>query len=154
MAGFRLATHVRSGSVLAACLAAVSLTGCLDIGGPSLTPTLTAGPVSQGGAPQPISVSGGVEFVRFLGNITTDNECQKMVPELDRISESQGILELSIIAETIDGCPVQDETTWNYVGQLIGVEAGAYDVKVRHRFLNSARPTEVVFDGPITVAAP
>lgn len=150
MVGFRLTIAARSGAALVLFLLVAVLTACVDLGGPGLTPTLTANKAAEGEA-QPVQVSGGVEFVRFVGSIQTDNECQKIIAKLDRISEGQGILELAVVAETLEGCPVNDETTWNYVGQLIGVAAGTYDVTLRHRFENSSRPTKVVFAEPITV---
>lgn len=138
-------------AVLAALLTAVLVSAC-GVGGPSSRPSLRA-TIAEDGQGQAIEVTSGPETIVFQGSMTTDNTCQQIRAKLDTFSEGQGIVDLVIEAETLEGCPNDQTTTWNYAGRMLSVAAGEYAVTMEHRFRNSDRPSEVVFEGTLTVPA-
>lgn len=138
-------------TALAVGLTVVLFSAC-GVGGPSSQPSLRATMAGDGGA-QAIAVSSGPATIIFEGNITTDNTCQQIRANLGTFSEGRGIVELIIEAETLDNCPNQEVTVWNYLGRMVNVDPGDYDVTMEHQFRNSDRPSAVVFEGTITVPA-
>lgn len=132
-------------------LVAVSLTsGCGGIfGGETLRPTIKAVKADETRA---FNVSAGPGFVRFEGHITTAVECQEIRATLDQYSSSNGEIDLVVEARALEGCPNQQQTTWNYIGNLQSVEPGDYTVTVTHRFENQDLPTEEVVQGQVTVS--
>lgn len=142
-------TPFRLTALLAVGFTVVLVSGC-GVGGPSSRPTLAA-TIAGEGEVQEIDVSSGPETILFEGNITTDNTCQQIRAELDRFNEGQGIVDIAVEAETLSGCPNDEVTTWNYLGRMVAVDPGDYDVTVEHRFTNSDRESAVVFDGTVTV---
>lgn len=127
-------------------LAAVGCTGILDSSAP--TPTFQA-QVAADNAPEPFTPTAGSGFFRFRGHITTPNRCQDMRARLERFSESNGVIELVVDAETIPGCAEGQETLWNYLITLNGVPAGDYSVTVTHVFEDGGT-SEVVFEGDLS----
>lgn len=139
----------------AALAAGVLLTaGCGDfIGSSTPQPTIQAVEADQ---PRAIDVTGGAGFLRFEGNITTTTRCQGIVAELDNFSEpngSGGEADIAVEARAEEPCPDDQETTFNYIGNLNGIQAGTYSVTVTHRFQNQDLPSQTVFEGQLEVAS-
>lgn len=148
----RTVRNSRFAGALALLASASLLTACSGfLGSASPRPVLNA---VIADSPREIDVVGGAEFIRFEGNITTSSRCQEIRARLDRFSESDGVIDIAVVARELEGCPNQEETTWNYVGNLQGITPGEYAVTVEHRFPESDRSSQVVFDGRLTVSTP
>lgn len=94
---------------------------------------------------------GGPRFLRFEGNITTPTRCQQLRAKLDRFSESNGVIDLFVEATAVEPCPNEEETVWNYLGNLQDVDPGTYSVTIEHRFKDQDKASEVVFDGQVEI---
>lgn len=129
-------------------LGVVVQVACGSLSGPGVNPQLVATEAEPPG--DPFQVSASVEFIRVRGSIETDNNCQRIVAEVDRFSEGS-VLELAIEAESLSGCPSDRVTLWNYSVAVVDIPGGTYEVTVRHRFVDSERPTEEVFAGTVMV---
>ena len=142
----------RSGAALIVAFLVASALGCTDLFGTSTEPRPTFNAVVAGdSAPQAYSASAGGGFMRFRGNVQTDDRCQQMKAELDEYSESDGRLGLVVDVEALDPCPNEQETVWNYIITLNDLPPGDYGVSVEHRFDGTDRAPEVVFEGSVTV---
>lgn len=135
-------------ALVATLAAALLVTGCTDfIGSSNPQPTINAVLADE---VREIGVSAGPGFIRFQGHITTVNRCQQLTAELESFSES-AVAEIAVVAEALEPCPNDQETTWNYIGNVQNISAGTYDVTVTHRFENQDLPSQVVFEGQLTV---
>ena len=143
---------VPTGTALVAAFVVVSALGCTDLFSTSTEPRPTFNAVVAGdSAPQAYSASAGSGFMRFRGNVRTENRCQQMKAELDEYSESDGRLGLVVDINTLEPCPNDQETVWNYLITLTDLPPGDYGVSVEHRFEGSGSGSEVVFEGDVTV---
>lgn len=143
---------VPTGVALITAFVLVSALGCTDLFSTSTEPRPTFNAVVAGdSAPQPYSASAGSGFMRFRGNVRTENRCQQMKAELDEYSESDGRLGLVVDINALEPCPNDQETVWNYLITLNDLPPGEYGVSVEHQFDGSGSGSEVVFEGNVTV---
>lgn len=140
--------------LLVGAVAALALLGgCTDItGGDDPRPSFDAVQADSGSVEEHRATA-GARTIRFQGNITTDDRCQRMSAQVEEFSSSQGVADIEVLAEGLENCPNEAETTWNYLGRLVDVPSGEYDVTIRHRFENPDRSSQVVFEGQVSVTS-
>lgn len=141
-------------SALVVAAVVVVATGCGDLFSTSTGPVPTFNAtVATDSGPQPYVPSVGSEFLRFRGNVTTSTRCQEMKTELDRYSRSDGVIDLVLKIEGVTPCPDQQETLWNYLITLNGLDPGDYTLTVEHQFQDGEGTSGIVFEGGITVGS-
>jgi hypothetical protein len=62
-----------------------------------------------------------------------------------------GDLEITITLEATRACPGNPPTSFNYLANIVAVEAGPRSVRVEHRFVGTDGPAGVVLDTMVTV---
>jgi hypothetical protein len=92
---------------------------------------------------------GGNGTVIVSGRIIGKLPCDVVRGDLKEVGG--GDLEITITLEATRACPGNPPTSFNYLANIVAVEAGARSVLVAHRFVGTEGQAGVVLDTMVTV---